>query len=455
MNKNLPATAAQVRDRLLKFKQGGPSVEEAKAAMLAAKEAAVTTRMGAKVPQFIEEESGRGRGGNVPVRNTAVIQHAELLASARKKIAALKIPQGKRVNLDKMRDAGMITQPEIDALLLDKEGKAPNPDEELSEEVLSQILEEEPTPTEPTRVPVTPPISEVPIETPPVELAQAPLDSRKTVETKKFTGQIFKDGKEWVAELVYKNGSGTERFTASNKDDLMLKVLEGKGYGTVKVRETVQRYKVGDTPDDWDYFFKQMKESHGLTVEQFNALPEASRDSIQDTIQTAEAITFQENYPEYYNSAHNWQLIMKFLGSRKWPLTVHNLELAYRELGDEDLLESRPKTAPPPEPQPQVSAPANAPVPVDSGTAVPSPAPAAPAASAAEPTAPAVRKRVSTGLIPGSSSAAPENPAPKKTEDGDKPQELSETELRRAAKEDLSAFKRQWITPTRKYGVRY
>lgn len=464
MNKNIPATSAEVRDKFLKFKQGGPSVEEARAAMLNAREAAATTAGGVKVPKFIEEESNRGmgRGGNTPVvQNTAAIKHAELLASARQKIAKIRIPQGKRVNLDKMRDAGLITQPEIDALLLDSEGKAPKEESEPSEEVIASIVEPEETPPAVERVPATPieapaPVVEVVVPPPAPE-----PDSSKTIETKKFKGRLFKDGKEWVAEITYNNGSGSERFSASNKDELMLKLLEGKGHGTVKVRETVQRYKVGDTPDDWNYFFKQMKDSHGLTIEQFNALPEASRDSIQDTIQAAEAMTFQENYPEYYNVDSNWQQLVKFLSSRKWPLTVHNLELAYRELTDEDLLESRPApvvktvethSAPA---APQVSAPASTPAPVDSAAAATSTATPAPAAPAAVPVVPTVRKRVSTGLIPGSSSAAPETAPPQRTEEGRKLEEPSEIELRRAAKDDISAYKRQWITPARKFGVRY
>jgi hypothetical protein len=280
----------------------------------------------------------------------------------------------------------------------------------------------------------------------PARVAAEDQNGVKQIETAKFFGRIFREGKDWVAEITYKNGAGTERFTAPSKDDLMLKLLEGKGHGTVKVRETVQDYKrrimTGDENDTWDFFFQQVKESHNLTVEQYNALPKESRDLVQDTIQAQQILAFQQSYPEYYATAANFERIAKYLNKRSWPLTYHNLELAYSDLTAEELLDARPvervdvapKAAPEVPAQPVAAH-------VEDSTA--------PAAAPAAPVAPVARKRGATGLIPGSSSAS--NEAAPRTEDGTKQRALSEKELKALPDAELKRI----ATQGRKYGVRY
>ena len=443
-NLNVPPTKGEVQQKLLKFKQGGPSVEEARAAMLTAKEPASTLRGGVRVPKFVEE--GRGQGGNVPV-HAAVQKHAELLMSARQKLANLRIPQGTRLDLNKMRENGMITQEEIDALLRDKKQEAPKEEPSV---VVTDIVEDAPEPEAiiPERVPAEPVV--VPPPAPQVEDA----DGDKTVieDNKHFTVYWGREGRDWVAELVYKNGAGTERFIAPSVKELSKKLAVGKANASVKVRKMKEQAALGDSPDTWDFFFHIMKEEHGITEEQFSALPEASRDAIQDTIQTQQAIAFREESPEYYNTARNWQSLQKYLGSRKWPLTYRNLVLAYQALSDDDLLEVRPASNAPqatPAAALQVSAPTSTAAPADSGAAVVSPAPAVQPAPAEIPSVPVVRKRAVTGLVPGSSSAAPS--APVRTEAETKSPEPSVDELKTMSMSDLKRI----ATKDRKYGVRY
>jgi hypothetical protein len=324
---------------------------------------------------------------------------------------------------------------------------------------VEEFIENPPVAPVRAAVPVPEPVAQPePVAAVPVverQPAVEPEPQRKRVETKKFVGEIFKDGKDWVAELNYKNGAGTERFTAGSKDDLMMKILEGKGHGTVKVRETVQRYKLGDVYDDWSIFYNEVKESHGLSIEEYNALPDQSRKFVQDTVQAAYLMEFIATYPEYYAVTPNRDRIYQYLNSRKIPLTLHNLELAYRDLNEDDLLETRPvqkEVLPTTAAQvPATSAQVTVPQTEDSVVEVP----AAPAVAA---TPAPVRKRGTTGLIPGQSSAVPATESAPLTEDGKKSQEPSEQELREArdaaTRGDFSALKRI-ATQGRKYGARY
>ena len=120
------------------------------------------------------------------------------------------------------------------------------------------------------------------------------------------------------------------------------------------------------------------------------------------------------------------------------PFTAHNLQIAYEDLLAQGVLDIRPNEIVAEEIEPEV-------VQSASTTSVTAPVVTAPVVHstvepAAETTAPApatpVRKRGSTGLIPGSSSAVPS--APVVTEEtGNKQRELSEKELRTMDIKDL------------------
>lgn len=434
----IPDSKGEVQAKLLRFKQGGPSVEEARNAMIAGREAATTTGGGTKVPSFIKEAATRGQGGNVSADRPAS-SHEAFLASAKAKLQPIKArAAGRPINLEKMRDAGLISQDEIDALLADANGTVVIPaaptvnveDYIDSEEVI-------PAAAEP---------AVAPIAAAPARVAAEDGQARK-VENSHFIGSIFREGKDWVAEIVYKNGSGTERFVANSKDDLMAKLLEGKGHGTVKVREVVKESKrrllYGEENDTWDFFFKQVEESHGLTVDQYNALPEASRALVQDTVQAQQILAFQTNWPEYYATAKNFENVAKYLNKRNWPLTYRNLELAYKDLTADDELDLRPAARVDVAPQatPEVQAQPVAARVEDSTAPV-----AAPAAAVA----PVVHKRGTSGIVPGSSSAASNEPAAR-AEDGTAQRVLSEKELRALPISELARIAKQ----TRKYGQRY
>ena len=439
----IPESAGQVRDQLLKFKPAGGSVEEAREAMLKARESAVTTRGGVAVPKFIQD-AGRGQGGNIPSGRPEDSQRA-LADSAKAKISALRIPQGTKVNLEAMVEKGLLVQAEVDALLAETGVEPCHRSTVVASQPLAEpnqvaVVDEIPPAAEPEPEPVAAP-------EPPARVAADEPNQVKTVETNEFTARMYRDGKEWVADITYKNGAGQERFTANSKDELMLKVLEGKGHGTVKVREVVKEQKrrllYGDENDTWDFFFAEVKESHGLTVEQYNALPEASRALIQDTIQAQQILAFQQNWPEYYATQKNFEKIGKYLNKRGWPLTYRNLELAYKDLTADDELDLRPaqRVDVAPQAAPEVQAQPVAPKVEDSTPVVA--APAAPAATV-------VRKRGTTGLIPGSSSVSSID-GTTRAEDGTKQRELSVAELKALPPAELKRI----ATKDRKFGQRY
>lgn len=447
-NKNIPATAAGVRDKLLKFKQGGPSVEEARQAMLSAREPATTMRHGTKIPTFVEEEATKRNIQSVIATTSNV---SRLILEAKNILAKYPLPAGKRYNLNAMRDQGLITQAHIDALL--SEGK---PQAEPSQELINSITEPEipETPIVPERTPAMPVVPVVVVE--PEAIKPIESEPTKTVleDNKKYILSYGKEGKEWVVEMAFKNGAGTERWTASTREDLIKQIAKAKANASHKIHEQEENIKdlvLGDVPDNWDWFIEELKDSHGLTIEQFNALPEASKNTIRDTIEFAEAQRFMNSFKEYYPCPENDQHLSQYLASRKLSSSFRNLSLAYKALRRQDILKQQPEepvrsapvvSVPVVVPQ-QVSAPESA---NSHPTVVAEPVETVPTVAAPATPAPTVRKRVSTGIVPGSSSAAPVVAA-ERTEEGIAPQEPSVKELRAMSDADLKRI----ATQGRKY----
>ena len=274
--------------------------------------------------------------------------------------------------------------------------------------------------------------------TEPVVIAPAPViespAQEDKVENAKFSARIFQEDGEWVAEIVYKNGAGTERFTAASKQALNLKLLEGKGNATLRVRESIRREKYGTELD------KVYTLPDYMTQEAFDAMPALAQQGMIDTIATQAAFDLHQAHPEFYINEENSLKIQKFLNKRELPYTVRNMEYAYYELEESEELDSRPT--------PQLVAPSViAPAPRVEDSA-PAAAPAtAPVSTVAAPAAPAVvtRKRGTTGLRPGDSSAA--NTELDQTEEGQKPSEPSEAELRKLPLSELQARARKTFKP--------
>lgn len=447
-NKNIPASAAGVRDKMLRFGQGGPSVEEARQAMISAREPATTHKLGAKVPSFVEEEAIKK---GIPLStNTSATENAKLLAEAKNILAKYPLPAGKRYNLNAMRDQGLISQRHIDALL--SEGAKPV-EVRPTQEIIDSITEPE-VAVIPERVPVAPVPPASAVE-PEVIKAPESVSSRTVIEDdKNYTLYHGQEGRDWFIEIVYKNGAGTERWTANTQKDLIKQLAKAKAHASRKIaqlKEDNDELIVGDVPDNWDGFLADLKEAHGFTLDQFNALPEQSREAIRDSVEATHIVRFLETTPNYYQSATNYQRLTQYLASRDLPITYRNLTIAYRKLNRQDLLEQRPEhtqaqpvpVAAPVAVVPQVSAPEST---NDHQVVVAEPVAAVPTAPTPAAPVPTVRKRVLTGLIPGSSSAAPVAVV-EKPEEGITPQEPSEHELRTMSMSDLKRI----ATQNRKY----
>lgn len=245
-------------------------------------------------------------------------------------------------------------------------------------------------------------------------------EQRERVETADFVGEIYRDGNEWVAELIYKNGAGNERFTAPNLKQLTKKMLEGKGHATMKVRAEVRRRKLGTQLDTFENtLIPAIQQLHNLTPEQFYALPQSVQTSIVASIQVPEVNAFMQEYPEFYNVQSNWDEINRWLLKENAPATRRNVGMAFTDLAEDGILAMKPSVQP--VPQPPISIGAAAEVPVTA--AVPVVVDSTPAATAAP------RKRGQSGIIPGQSSAAPVTVPAAVPEEGNEPRQLSRKEL--------------------------
>lgn len=373
----------------LKFRDHGVSVEEARKQMLAAGEA----------PRGILGETNK---------NAAVLPAPPTPAPKAKLPTSAKLTVLTEDGSD--GDSTVVkadSASELDAIIKRAHGQAFAAKTKLRVDFLSE---------EETAAPVV----GTPVVVPAAEVTSAPAkeDQVERVENAKYAIEIKQEDGDWVAEITYKNGAGAEKFIASSRRELMLKLAEGKANGTLRVRESIRREKYGTDLD------KVYTLPDYMTQEAYDALPREAQFGMLDTLATQHALLLHQEHPEFYIDEENSIKIQKFLTKRDLPFTAKNMAWAYEELSDAEELNVRPtqKTAP------SVSVPA-APA-VDSAV----PAASAPVASApVVQAAPAVqvRKRGTTGLQPSQSSAG--NSELDTTEDRSKPRELSEAELRKTS----------------------
>jgi hypothetical protein len=259
------------------------------------------------------------------------------------------------------------------------------------------------------------------------------------IDTPQFYGEIKQDGGQWVAELIYKNGAGTERFTATTKNGLMFKLLEGKGHATVQVRRVTNDIKRRSVEYETTYKFE------GITQAEYDKLSETAKASLIRAQADTAAVAFKEAHAhDYLPSAYNSGKLMEHLDSKQAVVTLGNLEKAFEELSANDELEVRTETVTPyvPEGAAELED-SNPPVvtaPVVSTT---------PAVTTPEPV---VRKRGTLGLMPGFASAGATAPELDATEDGNQPRELSAAELKKLSPAEHRALYLASLAANKKTG---
>ena len=291
----------------------------------------------------------------------------------------------------------------------------------VAAEVLEPEFEEEIPAVPPAAVPVPATVVPTPVTVTPPKVER--------IETAQFVGEIKQEGGKWVAEIRYKTGAGTERFIENSRNELMLALLAGKGHATLRVNKAVRREKLG-----WSELDHQYPLPENTTVEKFEKLPDEQQDAMIWTIASQQIILFHDKHPEFYKTPDNAKAVNDFLVEHKLPITLRNLEYAFEDLTESDLLDKRPEVAPAREiPTPSL-APEPAPARTDSAPTPATPAPAPAAAPAAAAPAVVVRKRGTTGLQPGQSSSPTE---PGSQEDGGNSREPSEAELRKLPLSEL------------------
>lgn len=365
----------------LKFKDTGLSVEEARAAMLAAGE----------TPRGILTSVVNEVAKN-PVKNVQVPATPQAAPSREKKKTPTQA-QLTLINPDGTDGETVLVTAkstfELNSLIQRNSSLAQKNKKRIRVEFIDPNAPVEDDVEEiPVAVASTPVVSEEPITIESEE--ETPVE---VTENNKFRCEIRQEDGEWIAEIAYKTGGGVERFTAPSRKALNMKLLEGKAHGTLRVREAIRREKYGVELDQFytlpDY----------MTQEAFDALPEPAQQGIVDAIAMQEAMTLHKVHPEFYITEENSKKMQQFLNHKKLPFTLTNLTYAYEELAEADELETRPiPKAIPSVSRPQTSA-------GDSAAAAIA-VQAVPTASALLPAhAGQVRKRVSTGLQPAQSSA--------------------------------------------------
>jgi hypothetical protein len=273
--------------------------------------------------------------------------------------------------------------------------------------------------------------------TQPVSLPVAQDQKAERLETTRFTAEIKQSGGQWVCELIYKNGAGTERFVAPTKSMLMLKLAEGKGNATVKIRQDNRAARLGMIEYDHNYSFPD------LTQKEFDDMPEAAKKQLIDATAAKAVIMFKEEHPEFYPSAFNSDKMTSFLDSKKATVTFGNLEKALESLTLSEELEARPDN--------------ELPTVLDDSAATVDSLPAAATAPAVSTVAtvaasePQVRKRGTLGLMPGVSSGGGDTTLDT-TEEGVEQREPSRAELMSLSLEEhRKLFKKTLKQPNRQF----
>jgi hypothetical protein len=247
------------------------------------------------------------------------------------------------------------------------------------------------------------------------------------IDTAQFYGEIKQDGGQWVAELVYKNGAGTERFSAQTKNALMFKLLEGKGHATVQVRRVTNDIKRRSTEYEKTYKFE------GVTQADYDKLSDTAKSALIAAQADRAAIAFKEAHTDdFLPSAYNSQKLMELLDSKQAIVSLGNLEKAFEELSANDELEVRTETVTPYVPEGAAEL-------EDSSTPV-TVAPTVSTVVAPVTPEPVVRKRGTLGLMPGFASAGATASELDGTEDGNQPRELSVAELKKLTPEQHRAL---------------
>ncbi len=265
-------------------------------------------------------------------------------------------------------------------------------------------------------------------EEPPVVVAPPAEEKVERIENERFVGEIKQEKGKWIAEISYKSGSGTERFVAGSKNELLLKLLEGKGHATLRVKEAVRREKLGGPKLDKAY---QLPE--GMTSEEFSKMPASAQTAVIDSIAATSALVFREAHPEYYRTDANGAALDKFMQEHNLPYTVTNLEYAFEDMTENELFPDKRqsmRTA-----EPSLTRETIAPKAEDSASVARLAAPASPEPAPVASPAVTTRKRGSTGL-PGGHSSIPSDGATR-AEDAGNPKEPSEAELRKLPLSEL------------------
>ena len=409
----------------------GPTLEEARAAMLASGDAPVGELEARRRKAERKAQKGsRGQGGSAAT--VAPVAMPDLEAEITKNLEDVPavLPEARvrysDTDLENMRHHLVRIYGQKRAVTKEMALNARLTEEQW--EALSVHLGGEKP--EPVAVAEVVPVVAAPVAV--VQPAREPQEKTLRVDDKDFTAEIKKENNVWVGEIIFKNGAGTERFTAATKDEIMVKLLAAKGHATVKVRQVVRDSKLGRKANTWADMHTFAANYAGMQPEEYQALVQPAKDALVRACSLQQALEFKDLHPEFYRTAKNGQDLLDYLGEKEWPPTVHNYELAYADLSD--VLEVRPTE------KEVVKEIVVTPAPkIEDSIAVAEIAAAVPTVAPVSAPAVAPRKRGTSGLTPRQSSS----------EDSEldtvtkKPQEPSDQDLKKMPFKELQRIARQ------------
>ena len=192
-----------------------------------------------------------------------------------------------------------------------------------------------------------------------VEFAPATLAGKTQPET-----APAQTSNKFRREIDLGDGSGKQVFEANTLEALTDALVQAQTNATRKIRELSRRQKLQGTPDteypvarpkpveatkvtdDMVFLFGSDNRTQRTVLEKLMSLEAAVANDLQDRqyqqqsneVKISAARQFLGQHPECSDPKIS-QAIEKYIDSRKWPVTAHNLELALEGLVNEGVIE--------------------------------------------------------------------------------------------------------------------
>jgi hypothetical protein len=167
-------------------------------------------------------------------------------------------------------------------------------------------------------------------------------------------------------------------------------------------------------------------------------MPDVVKDELIDAAAAKATIQFKEDYPEFLPTALNSQKVLDFLDARRAVITYGNLVKAFDALSATEQLETRTE-------ENEIPTVLEDSIVVGDSTSVAASEPVVSTAAPVSASEPQVRKRGTTGIMPGFSSGSGNTDELDTPEEGTEQREPSRAELMKLSLADHRALYKQTL----------